>query len=161
VSLGPTVDGTSLPRVAVGGAGVLGVSLGSLSLEAFGAIFDSQTVQSAETQSARFSMQSWGLRGCYALTRGAAMYGGCAGVTAVRIAGSGSGTDRTYDDDATQWGPALGALVRVRLSDFVWLRAHGELFVPGVRRPFLLAGEQVHRSLPLDISGFLGPELSF
>jgi hypothetical protein len=161
VSVGPVVDGTSLPRVAVGAAGLVGVALGSLTFEAFGAVFDSQTVQSTETQSAQFWMQSWGLRGCYAWNRGAATYGGCAGVAAVRVAGSGRGTDRAYDDAATQWGPALGAVLRIHLVDPVWLRAHGEVFVPGTRRPFLLDGREVHRPAPIDISAFLGPELSF
>jgi len=160
-SIGAAAFATSLPRPAVGPAGALGVSLGSLAFDVFGAVFDSQTVQSIETQSAELSMQSVGVRGCYATGRGAVAYGGCAAVVTVRLAGSGRGTDRTYDDAAIYWGPALGALFRVRVVNPFWLRLQGDFFVPVARRPFLLDTREIHRPAAADVSTFLGPEISF
>jgi hypothetical protein len=160
-SVGPALDATSLPSPALGPEATVAATLGPLSFELSGALFPSQSVDSTDVASALFSMQSAGLRACYGWQAGGAMVGPCAGATAVRLAGSGRGTDRNHDEATVYWGPSLGALARVRVASQVWLRAYAESFVPVVRRPFLLDGREVHRPSSFGFSGFLGPELSF
>lgn len=160
-SVGPALDATSLPSLAVGPEATFAASSGPLSFELAGALFTSQTVASTDAQSALFWMQSVELRGCYGWRAGGATLGPCVGATAIRLAGSGQGTDRTYDEATIYWGPSLGALARLRVASRVWLRAYAESFAPVVRRPFLLDGREVHRPGAIGFAGFVGPELAF
>ncbi len=106
-------------------------------------------------------MLSGGLRGCYAIGSAEVEGGPCIGVNAVRVAGHGEGTDRTYDRLGLYVGPSAGAMFRWKLSSTFGLRICAEAFFPVARRPFLLDGLEIHRPPSVGATAFLGPDLFF
>jgi len=159
---GGDLDTSSLPFTALGPGGSFGLRVEThFVVEMFAEVFLRQTVHQTETRSAQFDMLSGGLRGCYVVARGALGGGPCIGAKAVRLAGQGEGTDRTYRGVGLYVGPSVGALFRWTPGGPFGLRVCAELFSPLTRRPFLLDGAEIHRPPSLGASAFVGPELSF
>ena len=107
----------TLPKPSLGFGAALALEARSLRFELRGAFHLPQSTTFAATHlGARFSAVSFAARGCWLPSLGAFEVGPCIGVDVQHVSASGFGGEVKFNGHATSWGPALGALSRIRSS---------------------------------------------
>jgi hypothetical protein len=161
LAAGGAFDATSMPNVALGFGGVLGLNSGALSVEIHGAAYLSQVTEQRVDQSAEFYLQSLGVRGCYALSLAKTRFSPCLGAIGIRVVGVGKGTDRTYERNWLYGGPAASGVLQFGITRAFSVRLDAAAFVNTSRPRFLLNGAEIHRPSLFGFQAFFGPELRF
>ena len=160
--VGAGVDATSMPNLAVALAVAFGLEFEERALveivlaRAFG-----QTEDQPFGRSARFEQQSLSAHGCYFLTGPRLLFAPCAGATVVRIVGEGRGSDRTHQRAVVYGGPALGAALRVRATEWLRVGVHAEAFAALGPTRFFQEGTEVHRPGQVGLTAFAGAQVAF
>jgi hypothetical protein len=150
------------PGLGIGGA-LAAEDIASLRFELRGAYFLPQsTTFEPGGPGATFRLFALGARGCRTWSFGAFDLAPCIGADVYRMAASGFGGSPSLDGSATWWGPAFGALSRVRLVKAFAIYIAVEGIVPITRRRFVFADVgQLHRAGPIALQLILAPEVRF
>jgi hypothetical protein len=160
--VGAGVDATSMPNLAVALAVAFGLEFEERALvEIVLARPFGQTEDQPFGRSARFEQLSLGAHGCYFLTGPRLVFAPCAGATVVRIVGEGRGSTRTHQRAVVYGGPALGAALRARATEWLRVGVHAEAFVALRRTRFFQVGTEVHRPGQVGLTAFAGAQVAF
>lgn len=153
----------TLPKPSLGIGAALALQARSLRFELRGAFHLPQSTTFPGTQlGARFSVISFAARGCWLPSLGAFEIGPCIGVDVQHVSASGFGGDVRLDGHATSWGPALGALGRVRLTKAFAIVVAAEGAIPITRQHFVYADVgPLHRASPVAVQLLIATEVQF
>jgi hypothetical protein len=147
----------ALPALAPGVAVAGGVTLGAVSLGAYGVLLGSQLQQVAPEQSVQFSLWFAGVRGCYRLLDSKLELDACASFEAGRF--GALGLDLQQAQNVTDPWLAVGAALAARwlFTDSVGIELRAEPALPLVRKEYTVNGsESVHAPAGLSSRLYLG-----
>jgi hypothetical protein len=157
-----------LSRVAPGVGGALAVEgISALRFEISGTYYARQSATFDQTMvggrlGGRFSLMSFGARGCRTWSFGAFTVGPCLGAEFYYIRASGFGGAIRLDGEAILWGPALGVFARLQLlkAFAIYLAADG--VAPIYRRRFVFSDlGPLHRPSVVAFQLLIAPEVRF
>jgi hypothetical protein len=150
------------PGLGIGGA-LAAEQIASLRFELRGAYYFPQSTTFEPTgPGGTFRLFAFGARGCRVWSIGNFDLAPCIGADVYRMTATGFGGDVSLDGAATWWGPAFGALGRLRLHGAFALYLAVEGVVPIARRRFVFADVgELHQAGPVALQLIVAPEVRF
>jgi hypothetical protein len=128
----------ALPKPALGVGGAIAFEAPSLRFELRSTYHLPQSTTFAASElGARFSAVSFAARACWLPSVGAFDFGPCIGADVQHVSATGFGGDVMLSGQANSWGPALGALGRIRLAKTFGILAVAEGIMPITRQRFV------------------------
>lgn len=155
-----------LPRLAWGGGGAIAVEgMWALRFELNGSYYAEQsTTYPGTTLGARFNLLRFGARGCRLWSIGRFDVAPCLGAQLFGIAGEGFGGAKFRAETSYSWGPALGALSRMRMFSAFFLVLAADATVLVSRQRFVYREADLgllHRAGAWAFQLSIAPEVQF
>jgi len=155
-------DFASLPAPTFGVEPALVIVVGPDRVELGGSLWLPETAQGTAMASAQVSLAAAGARYCRAFLPGAVEIGGCVGLEAGALRGSGGGVTHPASGASPWVAPGLGVLGEWAFAAHLSLAVGLDALVPVVRDSFQVAGlGELYRPPPVTARALLGLETRF